>query len=149
MNLRRQAAADLRVILEDAAAGFGWPITVTDPSGTAVELTGFTADIGETIDPETGQLVSGRKASVAIAIESLRNAGLGLPRGIADGSSKPWRVSFDSEVYPLLTNAGTKILTESGEEITTGGIAHEFKISEVLPDRTAGVVVCFLEAYKP
>ncbi len=33
MSIRQLAESDLGLILEDEATGFGWPITVTDPSG--------------------------------------------------------------------------------------------------------------------
>ena len=126
MSLRAQAAADLLAIVEDAA-GFGWPITVTNPAGTAADLTGLSADIGQMIDPETGIAVVGRKASVALAIASLTAAGLALPIGISSTASKPWRVTFND----------------------LAGGTHEFKVSEAMPDRAIGVVTCILEAYKP
>lgn len=126
MSLRDQAAADLQTFLEDTA-GFGVPITVTDPAGTSVELTGFSTDIGETIDPETGTVVTGRSASVALSLARLTTEGLGIPRGIADGSGKPWVVTFDD----------------------IEGNAHTFKVSSSAPDRAAGIVTCMLEAYRP
>ena len=127
MSLRDQAAADLRVILEDSVGGFGWPITVTSPEGVTASLVGFSNDIAQTIDPETGIAVSGRSASIALAIASLTAAGLGLPRSIADGARYPWRVTFND----------------------IGGTSHTFKVSEAMPDRAIGAVTCTLEAYKP
>jgi hypothetical protein len=126
VSLRELAAADLKVILEDSATGFGWAITVTNPEGTEATLTGFSTDIGQTIDPDTGQAVSGRRASVAIAIASLTDAGLGLPRSIADSGSRPWVIVFD-DIH---------------------GTSHRFKVAESMPDRAAGVVTCLLEAYR-
>ena len=126
MSLIDQAAADLQAFLGDAA-GFGRSITVTDPAGSTATLTGYTADIGETIDPETGQAVSGRRASCALPIQALTDAGLGVPRGIADASSRPWVVRFNDF-------AGTE---------------RVYKVSEAMPDTTVGVVTCLLEAYRP
>lgn len=126
-SLRTQAAADLRVILEDSAAGFGRAITVTDPAGFSAVLTGLSDDIGLTIDPQTGVAVSGRTASVALALASLTAAGFAIPKGIADGASKPWVITFDD----------------------IEGNAHTFKIAEAMVDRAAGLVVCMLEAYQP
>lgn len=125
MGLRAQAALDLRAITEDAA-GFGWPITVTDPSGVTGALTGLSTDIGLMIDPETGIAVSGRKASVALALASLTAAGLGIPRGVADQAGKPWVVTF-ADVH---------------------GAPHTFKVQSTMPDRAAGIAVCMLEHYK-
>lgn len=125
MGLRAEAAADLRAITEDDAAGFGWPITLTDPAGTSVDIIGLANDIGTTIDPDTGMAVTGRNASVAISLAALDDAGVGIPKSIADSASKPWLVSFDD----------------------IQGEAHTFKVREALPDRAIGVVVCLLEAY--
>jgi hypothetical protein len=124
VGLRETAAADLQAILEDTN-DFGWPITVTDPNEFTASLTGFSTDVHETIDPETGLAVSGRTASVAIALASLTAVGLAIPRAIADSASKPWVVTFDDI---------------EGNEYT-------FKVQEARPDRALGVVVCLLEAY--
>lgn len=126
MSLRAQAEADLAFIVEDPA-GFGWAITVTNPAGTSQALTGLSNDIAQAIDPETGQAVSGRTASVALRIATLETVGLGLPTAVASKSSKPWLVTFDD----------------------INGAAHTFKVSEVLPDRAIGVVVCMLQVYHP
>jgi len=79
MSIRQLAESDLGAILEDSAMGFGWPITVTDPSGFSVGLIGFSDDISQVIDPDTGVAVSGRLATVALRISSLVLEGLGLP----------------------------------------------------------------------
>lgn len=126
MSLRQLAEADLGVILEDSATGFGWPISVTDPDGNVGSLTGFSDDIAQVIDPDTGQAVSGRLASVALRISSLALVGLTLPRGIADTGSKPWVVEFDD----------------------INGNAYKFKVSQSNPDRALGLVTLLLELYE-
>lgn len=125
MSLRDLAEADLAFILEDSVTGFGWSITLTDPAGQVGAFTGFSNDIAQAIDPDTGQVVSGRSASVSLRISSLTAGGFGLPRGIADASIKPWLVAFDD----------------------INGGAHTFKVQASDPDRTLGVVNCILEAY--
>lgn len=126
MNLRQQAETDLQFILEDSAAGFGGPITVTDPNGLSSPLTGSSNDISQVVDPETGQVVSGRSASVALRVASLFEAGFNsLPVGIADRNSKPWVIQFDD----------------------INGNSHTFKVIQSNPDRTLGLVTCILEAY--
>lgn len=128
MSLRVLAEQDLGVILEGDAYGFRWPITVTDPDGlTDSTLYGFSDDISQTIDPGTGELVSGRLASVALRISTLITAGFTeLPRGIVDSSSKPWVVVFND----------------------INGTAHTFKVRQSNPDRALGMTVCILEAYE-
>jgi hypothetical protein len=127
MSLRITAESDLGSILEDGIYGFGWPITVTDPLGTVGNLTGFSDDISQIIDPDTGQAVSGRLASVVLRISSLVTVGLGLPKGIADAGSKPWIIQFDD----INSNS------------------YDFKVSKSNPDRALGIVVCILELYIP
>ncbi len=126
MSLRILAEQDLSFILEDAVTGFGFPITVTSPSGTMSTLTGFSNDIGQLIDPDTGQAVSGRSASITLRISSLTTASLGLPQGIEDESIKPWLISFDD----------------------INGNPFTFKVSASMPDRALGVVTCLLEFYE-
>ena len=125
MGLRSIAEADLATTLEDVA-GFGWPITITDPSGVSASITGQSDDIALEIDPETGQLVSGRVASVALRISTLTANGLGLPVGVANESLRPWVVKFKDP---------------SGNDYT-------FKVQQSNPDRALGVVTCRLETYQ-
>lgn len=125
MNLRQLACQDALAILEDFDSGFGWPIVVTDPDAVTYQLTGFSTDIGMMIDPDTGQAVSGRLASVALPIARLKASGLELPREIPDSSKKPWLITFDDIV----------------------GESRTFKVRETLPDRAIGVIVCILEFY--
>lgn len=127
MGLREQATADLRTILEDVDTGFGWEITLRHPDGQQAELKGTSTDVHQAIDPETGMLVSGRRASVALPVAALEEVAFEMPRGVADSSSKPWVVELHDAM----------------------GHPHTFKVTEALPDRALGVVVCILEAYKP
>ena len=126
MSLRVQAAADFQAIVENEAE-FGRAITVTDPNGAEACVTGLTTDIGEAIDAETGIAVSGRRASVVLPIARLTALGLGVPRAVADRSSKPWLVTFDDI---------------EGNRCT-------FKVADAAPDSAIGAVRCLLEAYDP
>lgn len=125
MGLRQIAAADLKIIVEDNINGFGFPVTVTDPAGQVESLIGFTNDIAQLIDPDTGQAVSGRMASVALIISSLTALGLGIPEAISDSSSKPWIIKFDD----------------------INGNPFTFRVSQSNPDRNLGIVTCILESY--
>jgi len=82
-------------------------------------------DIAQVIDPDTGQAVSGRLASVAIRIGALTAAGLSLPVGIVDAGSKPWVMEFND----------------------INGNPFKFKVSQSNPDRALGLVACLLELY--
>lgn len=120
MGLREQAKLDARAILEDTS-GFAWPVTLTSPLGVVASLLGFTADVGQTIDPETGQAVAGRRASVSLP----RGALTELPEAISDKRRKPWLATFaDSE-----------------------GAVASWKVIDVMPDAALGVVVLLVELY--
>lgn len=124
MSLRLQAAADMLGIVE-STSDFGWSITVTSPAGVELAMTGLSTDIGTTLDPETGLPVSGRRASVALAMASLTEGGLALPEGVYDKSSKPWLVRFAD----------------------IGGTSMSFKVIQTHPDRAIGLITCIVERY--
>jgi hypothetical protein len=127
VGLREQAAADNRAILEDSAAGFGWPMVVTDPHGNYASLVGFSNDIAQAIDPDTGMLVTGRVATCTISIGALIEAGFAdLPRGIAETNRRPWQIEFAD----------------------INGAPHRFKVREGRADRAIGCVVCILEDFR-
>lgn len=123
MGLRTQAALDAKAIVEDGASGFGWPLALTSPLGVTSELVGLATDVGQVIDPDTGQAVTGRRASIAVARSSLAE----LPEAVADSSRKPWVATFAD----------------------AGGIVTSWKVIEVLPDSAIGLVVMILELYAP
>ena len=124
MGLRQIVKDDIRKILADVD-GPQWPITVIDPDGLTAQLNGMSNDVGQTIDADLGVLVSGRSASVSLSILDLSDAGLGIPEGIPDSTKKPWIIRFDD----------------------IEGNPYTFKVSESMPDRTFGLVVCLLERY--
>ena len=125
MSLRIEAEKDLEMILEDAEGGFGWPITVINPQGIMLEMIGISGDIGQAIDPDTGQIVSGRLAYCTLRISSLVEGGFSLPEGITSSSSLPWRIRFDD----------------------IGGTEYTFKVFRSMPDRALGIVNLILEGW--
>lgn len=126
MGLREMAMQDLSLILEDKQYGFGWDITVTSPTNQVGNFIGYSDDISQVIDPSTGAIVSGRSASVALAISSLFLAGFSLPVGVVSKTTKPWIVTFKD----------------------INGSSHTFKVAQSNPDRTIGMITCILEEYK-
>jgi hypothetical protein len=123
VNLRAQAALDAREIVEDVAEGFGCDFTLVSPAGIKVELKGLDQDISALIDPETGQAVTGRLATMVVSMKALEEAGVSLPRGVADEGSHVWMV--------LATNVLGK--------------PRKWKVSEARPDASIGLTTMFLE----
>lgn len=119
VNLRQIAQRDVKRILEGEAS---IELTITDPAGNAGTLRGWSNDIGFLIDPDTGQAVSGRHATIAVSMLSLREQGLANPTGIEDRDKKPWLV---------------QVANEFGESFT-------FAVQASQPDRTMGNVTCDL-----
>ena len=123
MSLRRQAEIDLGFILSDTVTGFAWPIVLIQPDGLRVPMTGFSNDIAELIDPDTGQSVSGRLVSVALRLTALP---VDLPQQISATDCRPWRVEFDD----------------------IAGRSWRFAVRESNPDRGLGLLVLILELYQ-
>lgn len=115
------AVADAKAILENSVSGFGQSVVLTSPAGVAATLTGKATDVSESIDPETGLAVAGRRASVALSLLSLPV----LPEAVHEPERRPWLVSF----------------------VGASGVAATWKVAEVRPDRRVGVVVLILEGY--
>jgi hypothetical protein len=126
MNIRQLAESDLATTLEDSVGGFGWDITVIDPHYNSATITGQSDDIAQVIDPDTGAIVSGRLATVALRLSTLTTNEIGIPKGIANEKQKPWVIKFND----------------------INGNAHKFKVIQSNPDRALGVVTCLLEGYK-
>ena len=123
-GLREVAENDLETILEDKIHGFAVDITLTNPAAETQTLTGFSNDVSQIIDPETGQIVSGRLATATLRLSKLT---IGTPEGIADPKSKPWLCAFDDIL----------------------GKNHSFKVAHANPDLTLGIILLALEIWKP
>jgi len=122
VNLRLLAEQDLALTLEDSGAGFGWDVTVTDPAGVSVSLTGQSHDVGLTIDVDTGLPVSGRSCAVTLRISTIVSAGIAVPVGKPDQSVRPYLVMFND----------------------INGTPYTFKVVDSIPDRVLGIVTLVL-----
>lgn len=125
MSLYDLAVADHARIVNDPM-GFSRLVTLTNPEGVSALVPAIVADIGQTVDPETGAVITGRRVTAQFLTAPLRTAGLGEPRAVADSGMKPWRVQIPD----------------------AQGILHSYKVREAMPDATLGRVDCLLEAYR-
>lgn len=112
---------DNRWILNDPN-GFRQAITLTSPAGVAATYFGFATDIAELLDPETGQAVSGRRASVSLSLLEV----LDLPAVVHESDRRPWLVSF----------------------VDARGETNTWKVGDVRPDRRSGNLVLIVEGYR-
>lgn len=125
MGLRELAESHLAITTENRDLG-AWDISVKDPADKEESLTGLSTDIAQIIDPDTGMVVSGRMASVALRISTLVSLGFtSLPVGIAESAQKPWVITFDD----------------------INGNPYKFKVKKSNPDRAIGLVTCLLAEY--
>lgn len=113
----------MKKILGDTK-GFAWDLVLTAPDGESESIKGFSNDISQSIDPDTGQIIGARTVTVAIAPDDLT---IGRPKSIPDKASKPWTVSFDD----------------------LSSVQSTFKVTTTYPDQTLGLLVCVLENYTP
>lgn len=124
MNLRTQAAADLRQILQDVDGGFAVSIRITSPYLKRATFSGFYRRIELMIDPVTGeQQVSTGQASVVIPLNDLKSAGMRDLRNEPDSNKNPWII---------------RVTEQSGE-------IRDYKVVDTAEDEL-GAVTCKLEA---
>lgn len=124
MSLRAIANADLKEIVNDPETG-GDQCTITAPDESQATFNVLNNDIHLSIDPNTGQMVTGRQATIAVLINELLDEGFEKISGIADKTSRPWVVEIDD----------------------VNGISGKFKVIEAVPDSTIGLEVLSLEVY--
>lgn len=125
MSLRGEAHLDLIEILHDEDTG-GDLVTITSPDGSQEDFRALSNDIHLSIDPGTGDVITGRQASITVAISDLISVGFQDIRGIPDSNSRPWVVTAE-DANDVLTN---------------------FKVIESHPDRGIGSMTLFLELYE-
>lgn len=126
IGLRQQASNDAEAIMKETY-GFVWPCVITSPGLSSVSFSCRSNDIHITVDAGTGEIVTGRQASIAILISDLVDAGFTEIGSIAESTSKPWAVAFDD----------------------INGRSYNFKVAETFPDYTIGIMICILEVYNP
>jgi hypothetical protein len=125
MSLRGEAYLDLIGIIHDEDTG-GDLITITSPDGSQEDFRALSNDIHLSIDPGTGDVVTGRQASVTVLISDLIASGFQDIRGIPDSNSRPWVVTA----------------------VDANDVSTNFKVIESHPDRGMGSMTLFLETYE-
>lgn len=126
MSLLDQARSDAATILDAGDDSFSVNVMVFEPSGYSRELPGMLNDIEQTVDPGTGEFISGRQVSIAFSMSLFGDFGFdGIPRGIDDGARKPWTITHETDCH---------------------GVA-KYKVIKSNPDRTLKIVTCILGHY--
>ena len=117
MSLRSLAASDAKTIVKDGSTGFGWPFSLTSPTGEVFELTGRHNDIHVAIDPDTGAIVSDRGVTVTYVTSDVSESVTAPYKG------NSWKVKVSD----------------------VNGVEGKFRVMDVFPDSTLGVTVLHLE----
>jgi len=125
MSLHDVAGVHTRRILENPR-GPGHALVLRAPDGRELDINTTTNDVSAVIDPDTGQVFTGRSVQIYVSRITLREAGFETPRNIPDVSRNPWLVIYTGR---------------SGKQ-------HKFKVSNSEPDRTLDYVRCDLEFYE-
>lgn len=125
MSLFDDAAADFREII-NSDIGASLECVITSPDGVINSFKCRMSDISQSIEPGTGDRVSGRRVSISMSLFDLKHEGFESVRGIEKKNEKPWKVEFNN----ILCDQGT------------------FKVTETAPDYTLGVIVLHLELMK-
>ena len=95
-----------------------------DPSDTVYNIKGFSIDTNVWVDPQTEQLVSKNQVSITINRSELPLDN--QPEVIHEEDEIPWRVRFPDDL----------------------GVEHTYKVFNILPERTLGMLTCLLELYE-
>jgi len=124
IGLRQQAHEDAQTIMKEVG-GAVWPCTITDPADTTKSFSCRSTDIHATVDPDTGTLITGARATVVVLISDLILSSFQSIKGVQDDDQHPWIVDVDD----------------------INGVSGKFKVAETYPDNTLGLMVCLLEVY--
>ena len=125
MSLRDIANTDLKEIMNDSETG-GIDCTLTSPSGSTASFKVLFNDIYQSIDPGTGEIVTGRQSHISVLTDELITEGFDDIRGISDTDSRPWLATITDAL----------------------GRSSTHKVSESYPDATIGLTVLMLEFYE-
>lgn len=115
MSLLARSRAVVARITQDTK-GFASPVKLTNPAGQFATVHALTSEIWQGLDPNSGNIVNGAVSSLAIAIEALTKAGLGIPTYDHNRKAKPWLVDItfaDGVVRQY-------VLVESRRDMTMG-----------------------------
>jgi len=93
VNLLDVARGDLPFLLSD----FSVAASIFSPEGEETQVQGLHRDTGEMLDPETGEMVSGRHVSLVIPLPSVA-----IPHGVSERSKKPWKVVFEGKIFRIV-----------------------------------------------
>ena len=126
MSLLNVAAKDARGIIE-SPRNASRDIKLIEPNGTEHSLTVGTRSISQSIDPDTGELVSGQFISITPSLLTLAERNISMPRNIQDHSENPWLVVMTNHITSLETT---------------------YKVIHSAPDFTLGLIVCDLGNYE-
>lgn len=116
MSILSESRLDFAIISQDTD-GFAEEVVLTSPTGQSATIACVWTDVGVGLDPESGQTVSAKAASVSISDDALTEAGIGIPVSVQEKNKKPWKIT--------VTNID--------------GTSTAYKITEPRRDRRLGV----------
>ncbi len=125
MGMLEQAQADIKAIRTDPN-GFTRRMTFTSKDGVSSAIIyGMHAKIHMAVDTD-GSTINSKRAHVSIAESALTDLGYPTRNAQNECSLKDDKVSV----------------------VDSTGVLWQYKISEIFPDETVGIVVCFLKDFE-
>jgi hypothetical protein len=93
VSLIERARKDVARILQNTNE-FASTVKLTSPAGVTRDVAAVTNEVWQGLDPNSGNIVNGAVASIAISLDALSKAGLGIPQNSRDTKAKPWLVEM-------------------------------------------------------
>lgn len=125
MTLATDAYNDFQEIIR-SDMGAVWPCTIKSPAGVSVDYDCRFAQISQTVNPGTNEVVLLDQLTISVLMKDLADNSMDGIRNIEKETEKPWVVT----IADILGNSDT------------------YKVVESNPDRTLGNMVLWLERYK-
>lgn len=124
MSLMQRAQRDVARITTNNKH-FGGEVVISY-KGVEYPANCFSNNIGQVFDADTGTVVSGQTATVAISVIELQSKSIPEPVAVYNENRDPYLIGFNDGL----------------------GRDFLFKVVDTYPDRTIGLIVCILERFK-
>lgn len=126
MSLLDRVRSDVARITQNTKE-FASEVKLQNPSGQFATVAAITNEVWQGLDPNSGNIINGAVASIAISLDALTKASLGgIPQNPHNAKEKPWLV----------------------ELTLADGVPRTYKIAESRRDMQMGLIWYVLSRYQ-